>query len=634
MTSTAKESIPPPSSPKTVDPSLLDDHAHHPRASNLGKLRELQRSGASLHSPQKLTTSISTSLKSTSRVKGPKIIRGNMYQNQVENDPDFLLHQAPTSDGGLKPTTVYHNLSPAELYEKALANEPGTHIVSSGALATMSGAKTGRSPKDKRVVREPETEQDLWWGEGSPNYEIDEHTFLINRERAIDFLNIQDSVYVFDGFVNWDPENKMKIRVICTRAYHALFMYNMLIRPTPEELRNFNDPDFTIYNAGSFPANRFTHYMTSSSSVDINLTRREMVILGTQYAGEMKKGVFSVMHYLMPKRGLLSLHSGCNVGKDEDVTLFFGLSGTGKTTLSTDEHRPLIGDDEHCWGDNGVFNIEGGCYAKCIGLKKESEPEIYGAIRFGTVLENVVFGQENRDVDFEANFITENTRASYPIHFIDNVRIPCVGPHPKNIILLCCDAFGVLPPVSRLTTGQAMYHFISGYTAKVAGTEVGVTEPEATFSACFGGAFLMWHPMKYASMLAEKMEKHGATAWLVNTGWSGGKYGVGSRMKLKYTRAIINAIHSGELIKEEAVTTPVFNLEVPKKCSEVPSELLLPETQWKDKEDFKATLRKLGDMFIESFRKYEGGGGFVSKKIAGEILASGPTGNCVENGHA
>lgn len=388
--------------------------------------------------------------------------------------------------------------------------------MASGALAALSGAKTGRSPRDKRVVRTADVEGNVWWapraGEpcnGSPNFEMDEHTFLLNRERAVDYLNMLDRIFVFDGYAGWDPASRIKVRVVCARAYHALFMHNMLIRPSETELAEFGEPDFTIFNAGAFPVNRYTSYMSSSTSIDVHLGAGEMVILGTQYAGEMKKGIFSVMHYLMPKRGILSLHSGCNVGAEGDVTLFFGLSGTGKTTLSTDPARPLIGDDEHCWSDDGVFNIEGGCYAKCIGLKASQEPEIWKAIRFGAVLENVVFDEHTRTVDFDSNAVTENTRASYPIHHIDNARIPCVGPHPRNLVLLCCDAFGVLPPVSRLTKEQAMYHFISGYTAKVAGTEDGVTEPEATFSACFGGVFLMWHPMKYASMLADKMEKHG-----------------------------------------------------------------------------------------------------------------------------
>eukprot|EP00889_Picochlorum_renovo_P004329 jgi/Picre1/31359/NNA_006712.t1 len=318
-----------------------------------------------------------------------------------------------------------------------------SHITSTGALATLSGAKTGRSPKDKRVVKDPESMDDIWWGKGSPNFEMDEHTFRLNRERAVDYLNMLDRIYVFDGFAGWDPASRLKIRVVSARPYHALFMNNMLIRPSEEELAEFGTPDFTIYNAGAFPANRYTSYMTSSSSIDVSLEHKEMIILGTQYAGEMKKGVFSLMNYWLPKRGILSLHSGCNVGQGGDVTMFFGLSGTGKTTLSADPKRPLIGDDEHGWGDRGVFNIEGGCYAKAIGLKRDNEPEIFDAIKFGTILENVVFDDETRVVDYESNSITENTRALLHRVYRQCPYSMCSG-HPKNIIMLCCDAFGVL----------------------------------------------------------------------------------------------------------------------------------------------------------------------------------------------
>jgi len=453
---------------------------------------------------------------------------------------------------------------------------------------------------------------------------MDDRTFLTNRERAIDYLNTLDRVYVVDAFVNWDPESRFKVRIVTSRAYHALFMNNMLIRPTPEELENFGEPDFVIYNAGAFPANKYTQFMTSQTSIDLSLKHKEMVILGTMYAGEMKKGVFTLMHYLMPMQGKLSLHSGCNAGEKGDVTLFFGLSGTGKTTLSADPNRPLIGDDEHVWSDKGVFNIEGGCYAKAVGLKPETEPEIWKAIRFGTVLENVDYDPTTRVVDFNGTTITENTRASYPIEFT-NARIPCVGDHPKNVILLACDAFGVLPPVSKLTLEQAMYHFISGYTAKVAGTEVGVKEPEATFSACFGSAFLMLHPFRYATMLADKMKKHGTTAWLINTGWNGGKYGVGKRISLKYTRAIIDAIHSGELDKCEYVSTPVFGLQVPKAIKGVPAEVLNPEMGWKDKAEFEKTLNNLGHMFVKNFEHFHDGDQFVGAEMAARILTGGPS---------
>ncbi|OAJ41152.1 phosphoenolpyruvate carboxykinase (ATP), variant 3 [Batrachochytrium dendrobatidis JEL423] len=445
-----------------------------------------------------------------------------------------------------------------------------------------------------------------------------ENSFMVNRERAIDYLNTRDRLYVFDGYAGWDPKYRIKVRVVCARAYHALFMNNMLIRPTAAELEDFGEPDFTIFNAGSFPANRFTTGMTSDTSVSVNFARREMVILGTQYAGEMKKGVFTVMHYLMPKRGVLSLHSSANEGPNGDVSLFFGLSGTGKTTLSADPHRSLIGDDEHCWSDHGVFNIEGGCYAKCIDLSAEKEPEIFGAIRFGSVVENVVYDQATRVVDYNDASKTENTRCAYPIEFIPNAKIPCVSTHPSNIVMLTCDAFGVLPPVSKLTSSQAMYHFISGYTAKIAGTEEGVTEPQATFSACFGAPFLVWHPVKYATMLAEKIKTHKANVWLINTGWNGGAYGVGKRISLKYSRAIIDAIHSGELAKAEWESYPIFGLSIPKSVAGCPSEILNPSKTWMGTEaSYKATLEKLAKLFIENFKTYE-------DKASHEIISAGP----------
>ena len=357
--------------------------------------------------------------------------------------------------------------------------------------------------------------------------------------------------------------------------------------------------------------------MTSDTSVDLSLSKREFVILGTEYAGEMKKGIFTVMNYIMPKAGVLSMHCSANEGKGSDVTLFFGLSGTGKTTLSADPDRRLIGDDEHCWTDEGVFNIEGGCYAKAIDLSAEKEPEIYNAIRFGTVLENVVYDPHTRRVDYSDISVTQNTRASYPIEHIENAKIPCVGGHPNNIIFLTADAFGVLPPVSRLTPAQAMYHFISGYTAKVAGTEQGIDEPQATFSACFGAAFMMWHPNKYAELLAERMRKHGASAWLVNTGWSGGAYGVGSRISLKYTRAIIDAIHSGELAAADTVEEPIFGMAVPVECTGVPSEILMPRNTWKDQEAYDKAAGKLATLFDKNFEKYEAGANE-------EIIAAGP----------
>jgi phosphoenolpyruvate carboxykinase (ATP) len=453
------------------------------------------------------------------------------------------------SPHGINVARVLRNPAPARLYEDAVIREQAV-ITSTGALLASSGIKTGRSPKDKRIVDNPASSADVWWGK--INIKSDEPAFLANRQAAIDFLNTRKQIYVVDGYAGWDPKYRLKIRVICARAYHALFMANMLIRPTREELAQFGRPDYVIYNAGQFftgPAGQLSVQRDGAAAgtgttIGLNFERREMVILGTEYAGEMKKGVFTVMHYLMPKAGVLSMHCSANEGPAGDVSLFFGLSGTGKTTLSTEAHRKLIGDDEHCWSDEGIFNIEGGCYAKSIHLSPDHEPEIYRAIRFGTVLENAVCNDRTRDVDFSDASLTENTRAAYPIEYIPNAKIPCMAGHPKNVIFLACDAFGVLPPVSRLTPEQAMYHFISGYTAKVAGTEVGVTEPEATFSACFGAAFLVWHPAKYAQMLAERLNRHGSRAWLINTGWSGGPYGVGRRLSIRHTRAIIDAIHS------------------------------------------------------------------------------------------
>jgi len=879
-----------------------------------------------------------------------------------------------------------------ELYEYALQEE-GTFITNQGALAAYSGIKTGRSPKDKHIVYD-ELTKDIWWDKHSPNFKMDENIFLINRESTIGYLNNLEQIFVFDGFAGWDKNHRIKVRVISERAYHSLFMHNMLIRPTKEELENFGDPDYTIYNAGKFPCNRYTGYKTSSTSIDFNFTRKEIIILGTQYAGEMKKGIFTVMHYLMPLRNILSLHSSVNESKEDgSTTIFFGLSGTGKchgvntpimmhdgttkmvqdieiedlimgddsgprkvlslgrgeddmyeisntkgdvytvnsehilclkhnrtpyirdrkdrssyilqwfdtdtlktetltssyknknketilknlkkvleeklkvskyftlsvkdylkvskgylknlvgykvgvefpekevtlnpyilglwlgdghsdgprftnqeavilkylskellkyncylshcqyytyrfcslkkktkwiektntfknilrdnnlinnkhiptvykynsrsnrlkllaglldtdgwydskgkcyeitqknnrlsedieylarslgfscylkkcrksciykgikreneynrlhisgngleeipvlcprkkacprkqikdvlcsqiksksigrgiyygfeldgnhqyllgnfivthnTTLSTDPKRILIGDDEHCWTDDGVFNIEGGCYAKCINLSPQREPEIYNAIKFGALLENVKV-TENREIDFSSTYITQNTRVSYPIHYIKNSKQICVGNHPKNIILLTCDAFGILPPVSKLTKEQAMYYFISGYTSKIAGTEEGITEPEATFSSCFGEAFIVWHPLIYAQMLSDKMEKHNTNAWLVNTGWIDGKYGVGTRCKLKYTRAIIDLINNNTLKNEEFYKIPKFNLEIPKKCQNVDSNILNPRNLWSNKKKYDKERDTLVNMFISNFKKY------------------------------
>jgi phosphoenolpyruvate carboxykinase (ATP) len=394
-------------------------------------------------------------------------------------------------------------------------------------------------------------------------------------------------------------------------------MHNMLIRPSKEELKDFGKPDWVIYNAGQCPADDHVPGVTSEASIDVNFKTREFVILGTEYAGCMKKGVFTVLNYILPQKRVLSMHCSANEGKDGDTALFFGLSGTGKTTLSADPERSLIGDDEHGWNDQGIFNFEGGCYAKTIKLRRESEPEIWDAIRFGSVLENVVYDPYTHVVDYDDAAHTENTRVSYPIEYIQNAKIPCTGNHPKNIIFLTCDAYGVLPPIAKLDPEQAMYHFISGYTAKVAGTEVGVTEPEATFSACFGAAFLVWHPMKYAELLRDKMKAHQANVWLINTGWSGGPYGVGKRFSIAYTRAIVRAALSGALNDADYVTDPVFGFKVPTSCPDVPADVLQPKNTWADKAAYDQTAQKLAAAFVKNFKQFE-------DQASAEVLAAAP----------
>ncbi len=504
-------------------------------------------------------------------------------------------------------SNVIRNASPSTLYEEAIRHDKGTTISDMGCLIAYSGDKTGRSPQDKRIVRHAETAADIWWG--PVNFPQDDTTYMINRERAKDYLNTCERLYVVDGFAGWDPKYQLKIRVICHRAYHALFMHNMLIRPTKEELVNFGEPDFVIYNAGRFPANRFTTGMTSKTSVDISFLHDEVVILGTEYAGEMKKGVFTIVNYLMPKQGVLSMHCSATADKKTgQSSILFGLSGTGKTTLSADPKRHLIGDDEHCWSHDGIFNIEGGCYAKAIYLSKDSEPDIFQALRYGAVLENVVYDNASHHVDFDDASITQNTRGAYPIEFMPSAKVPCVAGHPTDVIFLTCDAFGVLPPVSRLTPRQAMFHFVNGYTAKVAGTEVGVKEPQATFSPCFGGPFLVWHPNKYAELLAEKIQQHHAQVWLVNTGWTGGPAGKGSRIKLPYTRAIVDAIHSGALKAAPTQTDPIFEFDVVTKCPGVPEELLLPKQTWSDGSAYDAAAKKLAAQFRENYEQVQSGG--------------------------
>ena len=527
----------------------------------------------------------------------------------IDGTPDLRAH-------GITVTRIKRNPPVEELYADALSRgEAGAVRAANGALVAFSGAKTGRSPSDRHVVRDPATESDIWWG--SVNLPIEREAFRRNRARARDFLNAQDQLYVVDGFAGWDPAHRLSVRIICNRPYHALFMHNMLIRPTPAELADFGEPDFVVYNAGERAADPAEVGVTSTTSVDLSFGDHEASILGTEYAGEMKKGVFTVMNYLMPKRGVLSMH--CSATADPRTgssSLLFGLSGTGKTTLSADPNRLLIGDDEHCWTDTGIFNIEGGCYAKTIDLSEEKEPDIYRALRYGAVLENVVLSDDG-SVDWADASITQNTRGSYPIEFIDNAKVPCVAGHPTDVIFLTADAFGVLPPVSRLTPEQAMYHFISGYTAKVAGTEVGVTDPVATFSPCFGGPFLAWHPARYAELLAARMREHGVNVWLLNTGWSGGPYGVGSRIDLRYTRRMVDAIHAGELVDAPTEPGRVFGVHVVTEVPGVPSEILRPRATWPDAAAYDEKAAHLTRLFHENFKQYE-------DDCPPEVRAAGP----------
>ncbi|CAK69881.1 unnamed protein product (macronuclear) [Paramecium tetraurelia] len=540
-------------------------------------------------------------------------------ENQTIQVQEFL------TKWGLRNATVYRNPSVPLIYELSMSQpqseDPTVRpdsINNTGALVAYSGKKCGRVPKDKRIIKDEVTERDVWWGD--VNIGLSQDSYNEVEKIALEYLNNKEKLFIIDGYAGWDVNYRLRIRVFCTRPYHALFMKNMLIRPTDEELKKdfSGDVDFYIFNAGPQTIQKPIEGIKSEGCVAVNLTERKMVILGTQYAGEMKKGVFGVTHYLFPKQGILTLHSSANEGENGDVTLLFGLSGTGKTTLSADPKRRLIGDDEHAWSDNGIFNIEGGCYAKCVDLSKEKEPEIYNAVRFGAVLENIeYYSEEKREVDYTNISITENTRVSYPLDYIPGAKFPAQGGHPKNIFFLTCDAYGVLPPVSMLTPEQAMYHFISGYTAKVAGTEVGVKEPQATFSACFGEAFLALHPTLYANMLAEKIKKYDTKVWLINTGWSGGKYGVGQRMSLKYTRGIIDLIHSGELKDAEFENFPIFNFAIPKTAKNIPTQILNPKNTWKNPEEFDKQVLELAEKFQINFKKYE-------DKATQEVINAGP----------
>ncbi len=514
---------------------------------------------------------------------------------------DAAVHQlAP----GLEPSgDVRHNFAPAALCEAALAAKEG-HLTTGGAFCAVTTPHTGRSPNDKFVVKEASSEADVWWGNVNKPFAPSHWTALYND--VTQYLSNQAPLYVQDLFAGADPAVRVPVRFVTPNAWHANFVHNMFIRPTDADLNGF-EPGFTVLHTPEFHADPAKHGTRSSTFIVVNFGERTILIGGTRYAGEMKKSIFTVCNYLYPKQGILSMHCSANVGQRGDVAVFFGLSGTGKTTLSADPERQLIGDDEHGWSNTGVFNFEGGCYAKVIRLSREGEPEIHAATeRFGTILENVVLDPNTRTIDLDSDSITENTRASYPIHFIPNHLIEGRAGHPENIVFLTADAFGVLPPIAKLNADQAMYHFLSGYTAKVAGTERGVTEPQATFSACFGAPFLPLPPGNYASMLGERIATHGVRCWLVNTGWTGGPFGVGSRMKLAYTRAMISAALKGSLDAGKFSTDPVFGLSVPTSVPNVPDLLLNPRSTWADQTAYDTQAQKLAGMFRDNFAQFVG----------------------------
>lgn len=500
----------------------------------------------------------------------------------------------------LKSGNINTQLSVPQLVEKAVTRGEAKLTID-GAIVAETGKYTGRSPKDKFIVEEESIKDKIDWG--SVNQPISAEVFDNLYIKVLNYLKEKDELFVFKGFAGADKESQLSIQVVNEYAWHNLFCHQLFIRPTKEELVS-HTADFTIISAPGFKANPAVDGTNSEAFIIVSFEKKIILIGGTEYAGEMKKSIFSIMNYLLPEKGILSMHCSANVGEDGDVALFFGLSGTGKTTLSADSDRKLIGDDEHGWSDNGVFNIEGGCYAKTINLSAEKEPEIYNAIRFGTVLENVVIDSESRIPDYDDNSLTENTRAAYPIHYIDNIVMPSIAGHPKTIIFLTADAFGVLPPISKLTKEQAMYHFLSGFTSKLAGTERGVTSPEPVFSTCFGSPFLPLPATKYAEMLGEKIDEHNVQVFLVNTGWTGGEYGVGSRMKLSYTRAMVRAAISGKLNDVETKQDGIFGLHIPTAIEGVPSEVLDPREAWKDKEAYDQKARYLADLFKENFKKF------------------------------
>jgi phosphoenolpyruvate carboxykinase (ATP) len=516
---------------------------------------------------------------------------------------------------------VLRNLPVEAIIENIVNHQEGT-LGLNGAVMVDTGRYTGRSPKDKYFVDEESSNKNLWWG--PVNAKIDESIFDDLYEQVVDYYNHSDdsNTYVFDGFAGADPTYRLNVRIIAKKAWQAHFAHNMFIRPENGELDGFN-PDFTIINASDVYNEKFEAYgMHSKTFIIFHMAKQIAIIGGTEYGGEMKKGIFSVLNYMLPLQGVLAMHCSANVDKNgENPAIFFGLSGTGKTTLSTDPERPLIGDDEHGWSDDGIFNFEGGCYAKVIDLNPEHEPDIYNAIRHGALLENVVFDEETKEIDFTDDSKTQNTRVSYPLNYIDNSVYgqgkPSMSGHPETIIFLTCDAYGILPPVSKLTPEQAMYHFISGYTAKVAGTERGITEPVATFSPCFGGPFLTLHPLKYAELLKQKMNQHQVPAYLVNTGWVGASAQSGAkRISLPVTRQIIHATLDGSIDSSAFEADPYFGIMVPQRLGDIDPDILVPAKAWKDQTEYNNIAKKLVKKFQKNFEQYDLGDA--------DILSAGP----------
>lgn len=508
---------------------------------------------------------------------------------------------------------VYWNLTTSALYEEAVRRREGL-VAHLGPLVVRTGHHTGRSPNDKFIVREPSSQDHIWWGNVNRPFDPDRFDRLYSRLLA--YLQLKD-VFVQDCFAGADPQYQIPVRVITESAWHSLFARNMFIQARPDQYVDYV-PEFTIINTPRFHAVPRMDGTNSEVYIIVHFGQKVVIIGGSSYAGEIKKSVFTILNYLLPLERVLSMHCSANVGESDDVALFFGLSGTGKTTLSADPHRHLIGDDEHGWSDQGIFNFEGGCYAKVIHLSAEAEPEIYQTTRrFGSILENVAIDTDTRRIDLEDETLTENTRAAYPISHIPNIVRSGMAAHPTHIIFLTADAFGVMPPIAKLTPEQAMYHFLAGYTAKVAGTEKGVVEPQATFSTCFGAPFMALHPTVYARLLGEKIERHQVQCWLVNTGWTGGPYGVGYRMKIAYTRAMVNAALNGELEDAGFEPDPVFGVHVPATCCDVPDQVLRPRDTWQDKEAYDQQSRRLAHMFIENFQPFE-------DMVSSDVRAAGP----------